>query len=73
MSIRGTTHPDESAFPRGLSGPALRALKNAGIRSMTQLSRWKESDLAELHGMGPKGIRILKAALKSEGRRLRTG
>lgn len=71
MSIREKTHPNADAFPRGVSGPSLRALSIAGIRSMTQLSRWKESDLAELHGMGPKGMRILKAALKAEGRRLR--
>ena len=65
---RESTHPNEAAFPKGLSGPALRALKRANIKSMTQLSKWKESDLAELHGMGPKGIRILKAALGRQKR-----
>ena len=65
------THPNSDAFPR-LSGPALRALAHAGIRSMHQLSKWTESDVRALHGMGPKGIRILTAGLKAQGRRFRT-
>ena len=54
------THPNSAAFPDGLSGPALRALANAGIRSMKDLAKWSEKDLAALHGMGPKAIRMLK-------------
>lgn len=65
------THPNADAFPR-LSGPALRALARAGIRSMHQLSKWTESDVRQLHGMGPKGVRILIAALKVQGRRFRS-
>ena len=64
------THPNAEAFPR-LSGPALRALARAGIRSMHELSKWTESDVRHLNGMGPKGIRILTAALKVQGRRFR--
>jgi hypothetical protein len=66
-----TTHPNAEAFPPGLGGPALRALATAGIRSLSGLSRWSEFDLLELHGMGPKGVRMLKAALAEEGRHLR--
>ena len=62
------THPNRTAFPSGLSGPALRALDTAGIRSMDDLPRWKERDLAALHGMGPKGVRILREALAASGR-----
>ena len=53
------THPNADAFPAGLSGPALRALANAGIRSMKDLAKWSEQDLAKLHGLGPKGVRLL--------------
>ena len=63
------THPDRAAFPAGMSGPALRALSVAGVRSMDDLTRWAEADLAALHGMGPKGIRILREALAESGRR----
>ena len=49
------THPNRSAFPDGISGPALRALDTVGIRSMHDLESWTEHDLGSLHGMGPKG------------------
>ena len=66
-----STHPNASAFPAGLSGPALRALAHAGIRSMTQLAKHTEQEIATLHGMGPKGIRVLKRALATQGRHFR--
>jgi hypothetical protein len=59
------THPNRDAFPPGLSGPALRALDAAGIRSYTDLRRWKGADLAKLHGVGPKALAIL-LAVKAE-------
>ena len=62
-----TTHPNRAAFPAGLSGPALRALSTAGVRSLDELTRWTERDLAALHGMGPKGIVVLGAALQARG------
>jgi len=65
------THPNAGAFPAGLSGPALRALARAGIRSMAQLALRSEDEVASLHGMGPKGVRLLKDALAKQGRRFR--
>ena len=62
------THPNATAFPAGLSGPALRALAHAGIRSMAQLAQRSEREVASLHGMGPKGIRVLREALTAQGR-----
>ena len=70
-TTRHTTHPNEGAFPRGVSGPALRALHNARVRSLDELSRWSEADLAKLHGMGPKALGILRTALEAKGRRFR--
>jgi hypothetical protein len=68
---RDTTHPNEAAFPAGVSGPALRALAHAGIGSMAQLARRSEAELRALHGMGPKALGILKSALAQQGRRPR--
>ena len=65
------THPNAEAFPRGVGGPVLRALAHAGVRSLGDLARWSESELAALHGMGSKGMRMLKDALAMQGRRLR--
>lgn len=56
------THPNAAAFPAGMSGPALRALAGAGIRSMAEVARWSRDDLARLHGMGPKALQLLDAA-----------
>ena len=66
-----TTHPNKSAFPAGVSGPALRALSSAGIRSIADLARWTEADLAALHGMGPKALDVLRDALEASGRSFR--
>jgi hypothetical protein len=45
---RDTTHPNAQAFPAGVSGPALRALAAAGIRSVDDLQKWTEP-----HGRWP--------------------
>ena len=55
----------EHDFPAGLAKPAIRALSGAGYTRLEQLTRVKEADLAKLHGMGPKGIGILRSALKA--------
>ncbi len=65
------THPNAARMPHGLSGPALRALARAGIRSTAGLARWTEADLAALHGIGPKAIRVIKAALERRAQHLR--
>lgn len=56
------THPNAAAFPAGMSGPALRALAGAGIRSMADVARWSRDELAKLHGMGPKALQLLNEA-----------
>ncbi|GAA5528790.1 DNA-binding protein [Herpetosiphon gulosus] len=54
-------------FPSKLSQPALRALHNAGYRSLAQLTQVSARELGKLHGMGPKGIRQLHEALAAKG------
>lgn len=58
---------DESDFPK-LSAPARRALARAGYVRLDQLAGIKESELAQLHGMGPSAIKALAAALNKRGR-----
>ena len=43
-----------------ISAPAHRALVNENITSIEQLSQYTEKQLLQLHGFGPKAIRILK-------------
>jgi hypothetical protein len=60
--------PGGAAFPKGVGQPAIRALASAGYTQLDQLAGVREKDLASLHGMGPKALRILNEALKAEGK-----
>ncbi|MBF6172685.1 DNA-binding protein [Nocardia blacklockiae] len=57
----------ESDLPRGIGAPATRALLAAGYARLEQLSGVPERELAALHGVGPKAIRVLRAALDEQG------
>lgn len=50
-------------WPADMGMPAINALEHAGIMSLSELAGRTEREIADLHGMGPKGIRILQAAL----------
>jgi hypothetical protein len=52
-------------FPPGVAQPALRALAAAGYTNIDQLTKVRQADLLKLHGMGPKAIATLGAALKA--------
>ncbi len=56
-----------SAFPKGVSAPALRALAAAKLTKLESLVNVTERELAALHGMGPKAMGILKAAMLEKG------
>ena len=50
-----------------LVAPARRALESRGIRTLQQLSKFREAEILELHGMGPGSMPKLKNALQAEG------
>ena len=54
-------------FPKGVGQPAVRALASIGVTQLAQLANHREADLLKLHGMGPKGMRVLKEALSESG------
>ena len=54
-------------FPKGIGKPALRALLSAGLTTLDQIAEVSETELAALHGMGPKAISLLRAALVAKG------
>jgi DNA-directed RNA polymerase alpha subunit len=58
---------EQTVWPAGLSRPAISALEAAGIAGMAALAQHTEKYVASLHGMGPKGIRILKQELAAQG------
>jgi hypothetical protein len=57
----------EAVWPKGLSQPAIRALTGAGYTHVEQLANVSEKTIAGLHGMGPKGVRILRETLAEKG------
>lgn len=54
-------------LPSGLGAPADRALAAAGISSIEDVAGWREAALAELHGVGPRAVAGLRAALARTG------
>jgi hypothetical protein len=58
--------PARSDLPDDLSNPARRALAQAGIRSLKQLSTHSVAEILALHGVGPSAIPKLRAALKAK-------
>jgi DNA-directed RNA polymerase alpha subunit len=50
-----------------LSAPARRALKNAGIVNIENLSNYSTKDLIKLHGLGPSSIPKIKKLLEIQG------
>ena len=57
----------ESGFLSLLSAPARRALQNASMVTLTELSNHSEQEILALHGMGPKSLPILRQALGAAG------
>ena len=56
----------ESDFPN-IGAPATRALEVEGYTNLKQLTKVSEVELGQLHGVGPKAVRILREALKAKG------
>jgi len=56
-----------------LAAPAQRALANAGIQNLRQLTRFSEAEIRELHGIGPNALKQLQRALKANGLSLKQG
>lgn len=57
-------------FPK-IGAPAFRALDSIGIRHLSELTEYTEEQLLELHGFGPKALRLLKEKLNEKGLSIR--
>lgn len=58
---------DGGDLPSGIGRPATRALHAAGIFTLTETAAHGRSVVAELHGVGPKAVRLLEQALDEAG------
>ena len=54
-------------FPTGIGAPARRALNDAGYTNLEQLASVSEMNLLKLHGLGPRALGLLRAALSAQG------
>ena len=57
----------EMEFLSVVAAPARRALENAGIKTLSQLSSYSENQLLKLHGMGASSIPKLRKVLQVQG------
>lgn len=53
----------KAPLPAGIGTPALRALAAAGLTDLHQIAAVSDDALLALHGVGPKAVRLLRAAL----------
>lgn len=63
---RDITSEPESDLPQSIGAPARRALTAAGYTQLAQLTTVSEAELLQLHGVGPKAIRLLREALAAQ-------
>ena len=57
----------EPGLPLSIGAPATRALTAAGYTELSQLAGVPAAELAKLHGVGPKALRLLQEALHDRG------
>jgi len=57
----------ESELPAKLGAPAERALAGAGIKTLKQLTKFSETEIKQLHGVGPNALGKLRQALAAKG------
>lgn len=69
VRARNTGVADKEGLPGGIGAPARRALEAAGYTRLEQLRGVSEARLLELHGMGPKALARLRAALAARAGR----
>lgn len=65
--LKGQLKIMEHDFPKSIGRPATDALLAAGYTRLEQLASLKENDIKQLHGVGPKAIKVLRAALAEKG------
>lgn len=63
--------PGSGDLPRGIGRPATRALAQADIGTLDQVAEHSKAHIAGLHGVGPKAVDLLAAALHDRGLRFR--
>ncbi|MBL8056183.1 MAG: hypothetical protein JNK29_05760 [Anaerolineales bacterium] len=66
MKTKASARP-ATDLPAGLAAPARRALAGAGSHRLSDLTRFREAEIAALHGLGPRALAELRRALAERG------
>jgi uncharacterized protein YdhG (YjbR/CyaY superfamily) len=69
--IRGLPVTQKNNLPK-IGAPATRALQSIGIIELKQLTNVSEAELLQLHGFGPKALKILRETLEAQGLSFKT-
>jgi len=72
MKPKNKEQQTSDPFPK-IGAPATRALEAAGYTKLEQLTKVTEAELGQLHGMGPKALRILRETLQAQGLSFKPG
>lgn len=67
VAANSTSSNQPPSWPKGVAAPARRALAAAGYHRLEDLTAVTVADLAQLHGMGPKALGVLREALAERG------
>jgi DNA-directed RNA polymerase alpha subunit len=59
--------PEKSDLPTNIGNPARNALANADIQTLRELTKFTETEIKQLHGVGPNALGKLRIALESKG------
>ncbi|MEE2059550.1 hypothetical protein [Rhodococcus artemisiae] len=62
------TLPSHSDLPTSIGKPATQALLSAGVVTLDDVAARPKAELAALHGVGPKALRILEEAVRESSR-----
>ncbi|MFD6857362.1 helix-hairpin-helix domain-containing protein [Rhodococcus sp. NPDC060090] len=62
-----TAPPPDSDLPASIGKPATRGLLDAGVVTLDDVAARSKAELAALHGVGPKALRILSDVLAERG------
>lgn len=72
MAAETASAGDVGDLPKAIGRPATQALISVGITNLDQLTTLTEAELKAMHGVGPKGIRVLTLALHPSGREFKS-
>jgi hypothetical protein len=62
---------EKTRWPKGMGAPARNALESLGVMSLDDAATLSEKELLAIHGVGPKAVAVIKAALHDQGKSLR--